>query len=113
MSGLLLCLAILRVQDMSFAAWCALYADLPSKQMKIPVSDKSTITCSDDEKRAETPAELQPALDRAMLAAAQGRCFVRPSGTEDCVRIYAEAATQEEADKLAEDACLAVRQTVR
>jgi phosphoacetylglucosamine mutase len=30
-----------------------------------------------------------------------GRSFVRPSGTEDVVRVYAEAATQEQADELA------------
>ena len=30
-----------------------------------------------------------------------GRAFVRPSGTEDAVRIYAEAKTQEAADELA------------
>ena len=34
----------------------------------------------------------------------QGRCFVRPSGTEDCVRVYAEATTQIAADQLAEKA---------
>lgn len=31
----------------------------------------------------------------------QGRCFIRPSGTEDVVRVYAEASTQEAADSLA------------
>ena len=31
----------------------------------------------------------------------QGRCFVRPSGTEDVVRVYAEAETQAQADELA------------
>lgn len=30
-----------------------------------------------------------------------GRCFIRPSGTEDVIRVYAEAATQEETDSLA------------
>ena len=30
-----------------------------------------------------------------------GRAFVRPSGTEDVVRVYAEAATQPAADDLA------------
>lgn len=30
-----------------------------------------------------------------------GRAFVRPSGTEDVVRVYAEADTQEAADELA------------
>lgn len=32
-----------------------------------------------------------------------GRAFVRPSGTEDVVRVYTEATTQEAADKLALD----------
>lgn len=30
-----------------------------------------------------------------------GRAFVRPSGTEDIVRVYAEAETQDEANILA------------
>lgn len=30
-----------------------------------------------------------------------GRCFVRPSGTEDVVRVYAEASTVEAAESLA------------
>ena len=29
------------------------------------------------------------------------RAFVRPSGTEDAVRVYAEAPTQDQADDLA------------
>ena len=36
-----------------------------------------------------------------MAATPQGRCFVRPSGTEDYVRVYAEAADQSRADDLA------------
>lgn len=42
---------------------------------------------------------------RAMVSDAalyeNGRSFVRPSGTEDVVRVYAEAVTQEQADELA------------
>ena len=57
-------------------------------------------SCSDDETTVTRPAALQVDLDAAMRSVRQGRCFVRPSGTEDCVRIYAEAATQEEADEL-------------
>ncbi|KAE8706098.1 Phosphoglucosamine mutase-related isoform 2 [Hibiscus syriacus] len=32
----------------------------------------------------------------------KGRCFIRPSGTEDVIRVYAEASTQEAADSLAD-----------
>lgn len=31
----------------------------------------------------------------------RGRCFIRPSGTEDVIRVYAEASTQNAADSLA------------
>lgn len=31
----------------------------------------------------------------------KGRSFIRPSGTEDVIRVYAEASTQEAADNLA------------
>jgi phosphoacetylglucosamine mutase len=47
-----------------------------------------------------------------MASTPQGRCFVRPSGTEDVVRIYAEAETQELADLLANAAVAAVNQYV-
>ena len=36
------------------------------------------------------------------ICATAGRAFVRPSGTEDVVRVYAEAQTQQAADKLAQ-----------
>ena len=38
------------------------------------------------------------------------RAFVRPSGTEDCVRLYAEAPTPEFADRLQEVIESAIRE---
>lgn len=101
LSDMLYCLACLQVLDMDLYGWSALYTDLPSTQKKIAVPDKSAITCSEDETRILTPEVLQKDLSAAMLTVTQGRCFVRPSGTEDVVRIYAEAATKGEADALA------------
>jgi phosphoacetylglucosamine mutase len=37
-----------------------------------------------------------------------GRAFVRPSGTEDVVRVYAEALSQQSADALAQAVCVLV-----
>ena len=37
-------------------------------------------------------------IDGAMRKVDMGRTFVRPSGTEDCVRVYAEARSTAEAD---------------
>jgi phosphoacetylglucosamine mutase len=75
------------------AKWNDLYVDLPSKMIKLPVVDKNKIICNEDETRTLAPEGLQEALDAAMMQVTLGRCFVRPSGTEDVVRVYAEAST--------------------
>ena len=41
-------------------------------------------------------------IDRSYPYDAQGRAFVRPSGTEDVVRVYAEAASEADANRLAQ-----------
>ena len=46
------------------AKWDALYDDLPSRQTKLAVADRTVITTTADETRATAPAELQPELDR-------------------------------------------------
>lgn len=48
-----------------------------------------------------TPEGLQDEINELVSKYNKGRSFIRPSGTEDIVRVYAEAVTQEEADKLA------------
>jgi phosphoacetylglucosamine mutase len=97
---MLFCMAALQVLHMDLHTWHTLYTDLPSRQQKVSVPDKGAVTCSDDETTVLRPAALQEDLQAAMAQVECGRCFVRPSGTEDVVRIYAEAATPAEADKL-------------
>jgi phosphoacetylglucosamine mutase len=75
-------------------------------QAKLTVADRHIVRCTADETRAISPPGLQARLLRASAAAAAAaggacRCFVRPSGTEDAVRVYAEAPTQAAADALA------------
>uniref|UniRef100_A0A8B9L646 Phosphoacetylglucosamine mutase n=1 Tax=Astyanax mexicanus TaxID=7994 RepID=A0A8B9L646_ASTMX len=72
------------------------------------VSDRCVIDTTDAERRAVTPAGLQDTIDTLVKKYAKARAFVRPSGTEDVVRVYAEADTQESADALAHEVCLAV-----
>jgi hypothetical protein len=60
----------------------------------------SMIIPNHNETRCLQPKALQVALDHAMNSV-KGRCFVRPSGTENVVRVYAEAATRQDADWLA------------
>lgn len=101
-SDMLFVLAALQVLGLDLISWHKLYQDLPSRQLKVQVKNKDDIKCTDDETRAITPAAMQQDLDKATSETELGRCFVRPSGTEDVARVYAEAKTQILADQLAQ-----------
>jgi len=81
--------------------WNSLYQDLPSRMLKVKVQDRTLIKCNANESICLAPVSVQPLLQTAMEETFRGRCFVRPSGTEDVVRVYAEASTREQADALA------------
>jgi phosphoacetylglucosamine mutase len=65
----------------------------------------SLIQTNDNETRCLHPIGLQQDVDtavRSTMGNDSGQCFVRPSGTENVARVYAEAATQEQVDQLAQ-----------
>lgn len=62
------------------------------------MQDRYAFTTTDAERKVEKPEGLQSKIDEAVKEFEGGRSFVRPSGTEDCVRVFAEAATRLDAD---------------
>jgi phosphoacetylglucosamine mutase len=93
---------VLAALNMSVEQWDSLYEDLPSRQGKIAISDRTLIKCTEDETRIITPSSLQSEIDSLVAKfGAHARAFVRPSGTEDAARVYAEAETTEKANELA------------
>jgi phosphoacetylglucosamine mutase len=93
---------VLSALDMSVEQWDDLYEDLPSRQGKISISDRTLIQCTEDETRIISPSSLQDEIDSLVAKyGPQSRAFVRPSGTEDAARVYAEAQTKENANELA------------
>ncbi|XP_040016142.2 phosphoacetylglucosamine mutase [Gasterosteus aculeatus] len=107
-SDMLLIEAILAIKGMTIQQWDAIYSDLPNRQLKVKVADRRVIDTADAERRAVSPKGLQEAIDSLVRKYREARSFVRPSGTEDVVRVYAEAETQESADSLAHEVSLAV-----
>nr|CAD7442892.1 unnamed protein product [Timema bartmani] len=63
--------------------------------------DRRAIETTDAERKCDKPSGLQDAIDSLVARFKNGRAFVRPSGTEDIVRVYAEADTQANTDLLA------------
>uniref|UniRef100_A0A915JAT1 phosphoacetylglucosamine mutase n=1 Tax=Romanomermis culicivorax TaxID=13658 RepID=A0A915JAT1_ROMCU len=93
-TDLLVVESILKYKDWSIAQWNSLYTDLPSKQLKVKVADRNLIETADAERICISPIGLQEAINATISKYSQARAFVRPSGTEDVVRVYAEADTE-------------------
>jgi phosphoacetylglucosamine mutase len=93
--------AVLAHKSYTGVEWDSLYCDLPNRLVKVVVSDRNAFKTEDAERRLVSPPGLQAKVDELVRKYDGGRSFVRPSGTEDVVRVYAEAATRAEADELA------------
>ncbi|MCD7448819.1 hypothetical protein HAX54_046665 [Datura stramonium] len=101
LSGLLLVEVILQYMGWSIHRWNELYHDLPSRQLKVKVVDRTAVVTANAETVAVQPIGIQEAINAEIAKYPRGRCFIRPSGTEDVIRVYAEATTQDAADALA------------
>ncbi|OEH74041.1 phosphoacetylglucosamine mutase [Cyclospora cayetanensis] len=100
--------------SLSLSQWHLLYDEFPSITAKVvlPRSFLSTLKPHEGhEMWLLEPEALQAALwDLANSTGPFCRVFVRPSGTEDVARIYAEAPHRREAQKLADAAAQIVLQ---
>ncbi|PGH04073.1 phosphoacetylglucosamine mutase [Blastomyces parvus] len=101
LADLLLVEVILAHKSWGLKEWISTYTDLPSRLVRIEVADRSIFKTVDAERKLESPAGLQARIDALQSRYNRGRSFARASGTEDAVRVYAEAATRSEADDLA------------
>ncbi|KAH6917524.1 phosphoacetylglucosamine mutase [Coprinopsis sp. MPI-PUGE-AT-0042] len=101
LSDLLLVEVVLAHKGYSAIEWNSLYSDMPNRLVKVRVPDRSLFKTEDAERRLVTPAGLQPKIEDLCRRFDGGRAFVRPSGTEDVVRVYAEAVLRTHTDELA------------
>ena len=99
-SDMMMVECVLADKGWDVAEWLQCYEDLPNLLAKVTVRDRTLVTTANAERSVVTPAGLQQRIDEVVATFSRGRSFVRPSGTEDCVRVYSEAATQQEANTL-------------
>ncbi|KAI8336993.1 hypothetical protein BC941DRAFT_426310 [Chlamydoabsidia padenii] len=100
-SDMLLVETILTNRQWSLDAWDQAYTDLPNRLVKVVVADRTIFKTTNAERQVVEPAGLQAEIDAIVAKYSNGRSFVRASGTEDAVRVYAEAASRAETDELA------------
>lgn len=101
-SDLLTILIIVHFLKLSPDDWDKAYTDLPNRLIKVVVPDRSIFKTTNAERTLVEPAGLQNKIDELVQRYPKGRSFVRASGTEDAVRVYAEADTKENAVELSQ-----------
>lgn len=101
LSDMLMVEVIIRARQWGPEEWDGAYEDLPNKLLKVNVPDRFIFKTEDAERRLTSPPGLQAKIDEVVGKYKDARSFVRPSGTEDCVRVYAETAIAGELDSLA------------
>ncbi|KXS16763.1 Phosphoacetylglucosamine mutase [Gonapodya prolifera JEL478] len=100
-SDMLAVLAVLAYKGWSFEQWGELYTEVPNRQEKVKVANRLAFKTTNAEQELVEPVGSQDRINAEVAKYKNGRSFVRPSGTEDIVRVYAEADTRENCDKLA------------
>ena len=68
---------ILSLLHLTLDDWLNMYADLPQRQLKVAVRDRTMIQTADAERRCVAPARLQESIDVLVSKYPSGRCFVR------------------------------------
>lgn len=96
-ADLLMVVAILMRERMAFRDWVAEYEERFVANCVVDVRDKGVVRTEDMDRRVEEPKELGVRIE-AIVGSGGTRAFVRPSGTEDVVRVFAEGGSQEVAD---------------
>ena len=94
--GLLTGLALLsrmRATGTSLAELASVVQRLPQILVNVPVTDRLAVAESDEVAEAVNAVEAE--------LGESGRVLLRPSGTEQLVRVMVEAPTQEQADEVA------------
>ncbi|KAJ1992534.1 hypothetical protein H4R33_000990 [Dimargaris cristalligena] len=100
-SDILLVEVILTHRQWSLSQWDHAYTDLPNRLVKVVVGDRAAFRTTNADTQLVEPAGLQEKINELVAKYRAGRSFVRPSGTEDVVRVYAEAGNRHECDQLA------------
>ena len=98
LSDMLLVEAVLAHKSYGAFEWDSTYTDLPNRLVKVAVRNRAEFKTEDAERRLVTPWGMQARVDETVRKYDEGRAFVRPSGTEDVVRVYAEATDRAHAD---------------
>ena len=80
-----------------------LYTDLKSKTSKIAVKSKENVKTTDIEDKVTSPKGLQEQIDDVVRRHDGRKAFLRPSGTENVLRLHVEAKTEDQVEVITKE----------
>lgn len=89
-SNILLILASFEILDIDEEDLFTCYVDNHANISMLPLKDRTLMKSTEDERVLAEPADIQPQIDLILKDYPGYIGFVRPSGTEDCCRVYVE-----------------------
>ncbi len=109
LSALIAIESSLMLNNMKLITLYEIYNELESVNVKVIVKDKNVFIPNEDDTKLLEPREIQNEINQIVSQySGLARCFVRPSGTEDIVRIYSEAENLDVAKEIAEKVKLVI-----
>ncbi len=105
-SAMLMAEAVLGFLKLELKDWAAFYKEVPSAISKVYVEDREIFKVTYEETKLLEPAWLQESIDGILKETpVWARCFIRPSGTENVVRVYAESEDLDTAKGIVAKVC--------
>ena len=95
LANILVIESILKIMNLSINDVYKFYEDLPYKMVNIEVKDKNKFVTNEDDSKLLEPNDVKNKIDELVKKYEKCRVLIRPSGTEDCLRIYVETKTDE------------------
>ena len=101
-SNLLVIESIMKSMNLSIKDVYDFYNEIPYKIVDIKMKYSKFITNEDDSKIIE-PKNMQIIIDELSNKYANSKIYVRPTGTEDYLRVYVESETDDNCEKIIEE----------
>ena len=101
-SNLLVIESIMKSMNLSIKDVYDFYNEIPYKIVDIKMKYNKFITNEDDSKIIE-PKNMQIIIDELSNKYANSKIYVRPTGTEDYLRVYVETETDDNCEKIIEE----------
>ena len=102
-SNLLIIESILKLMNLSLKDVYNFYEEKPYKMIDIEIKEKNKYLNNDDGSKLIEPKEIQKKIDEITSKYKNSRILIRPSETEECLRVYIESDNDEINEKILDE----------